>query len=72
MPRLYRRLGKDRFLDNCTFPLIALEKLGIDPGNIVIQERVGRRSMTAVLLEAASASARGTGTAYLGAKAEAK
>jgi hypothetical protein len=54
MRRLYRLLGVTKFLEWCTFPLAALDKLVTDQDDIVEISQTGPRSVKSVLMKAAA------------------
>lgn len=56
MDRLYKRLGKTRFLEWATFPLSVIDKLFANPGEILKSERTGHRKVEAVARVAAKAA----------------
>lgn len=57
MRRLYRLLGVSKFLEWCTFPLSAVDRLTADQSSFVETTQTGPRKVTAVLLAAAKPKA---------------
>ena len=53
MRRLYRLIGVGKFLDWCTFPLSAVDRLTSDQSSFIESTQTGPRKITAVLIEAA-------------------
>lgn len=52
--KLYDRIGAQKFFEKATFPLQDLDRLGIDTAGIVVEERTGNRTVTAILRMAAN------------------
>lgn len=48
MPKLFRALGKERFLEFCKFPLTVLDRLLPNSAPYVQEEHSGRRTIRAV------------------------
>ncbi|GAC1699960.1 MAG: hypothetical protein NVS9B4_00430 [Candidatus Acidiferrum sp.] len=50
MKKLFRRIGQSLFLNWCTFPLTAIDRLltGADTSDLVIEARTGNRTIKAV------------------------
>ncbi len=57
MRKLYRLIGVSKFLDWCTFPLSAVDRLTTDTSSFLETTQTGPRKVTAVLLAAAKPKA---------------